>query len=229
MRNYKGSRLLIVDDNAALTWRLQSFLGKQFDVHIARTGGEGRRMAETEQYDAVILDLGLPDISGESVCLVLRQQNIATPILVLSGEGALESKVRLLDDGADDYLTKPFEPSELLARIRALVRRHPDTSAVTTLEVGDLIIDTARRTVTRAGVSILLRRKEFDLLEYMARNQGIIVTQAMILDHIWEDSRKDAWGDSIRVHIKHLRDKVDRPFATPLIRTARGVGYVLEG
>lgn len=185
-------------------------------------------MGMEADYDALILDLGLPDIPGEKICMDLRERNVHTPILVLTGEDGLDSKVRLLDCGADDYLTKPFEAAELLARIKALVRRHTPNSSTSRLKIGDLIIDPKRRRVERAGIHIPLRRKEFDILEYLARNSGTIVTPAMILEHVWNDYGKDAWSNTVRVHIKHLRDKVDRPFDTQLIKTARGVGYVLE-
>lgn len=221
-------RLLLVDDNAALTWRLQDHLNKQFEVQIARSGSEGHRMAQTGRFDAIILDLGLPDIGGEEVCLALRKDHIATPILILTAEDAVGSKVRLLEGGADDYLTKPFEISELLARIKALLRRRYTQAPSSVIHVGELTIDPHRRTVERAGQPITLRRKEFDILEYLARHRGTIVTQAMILDYIWDDLDKSTWNNTIRVHIKHLRDKIDRPFGTELIKTARGVGYLLD-
>jgi two-component system OmpR family response regulator len=220
-------RLLIVDDNAALTWRLQSFLSNSFDVHVARTGTEGLRLAKSGRFDAMILDLRLPDLDGETICVALRKQQSDMPILILSGEGDLEYRVRLLNEGADDYLTKPFETKELLARTKALMRRNHRMTTSSALRVGDLVIDTSKRSVTRGGIPIDLRRKEFDILECLARNHGTVVTPAMILDQVWEDPENDGWGTIVRVHIKNLRDKIDKPFQQPLIRTARGVGYML--
>jgi two-component system OmpR family response regulator len=221
-------RLLVIDDNAALGWRLQNYLHKQFEVELAKTGEDGIRLASSGRFDEIILDLGLPDTNGHEVCQRLRQNGIAVPILILSGEGETDRKVQLLEDGADDYLTKPFEPPELLARINALIRRHQSKNLSSMLRLGDLIIDTRSRAVTRQGVTIALRRKEFDILEYLVNNRGTIVTQPMIIDHIWNDPDKDAWANTVRVHIKHLRDKIDRPFDTPLIKTAHGVGYLIE-
>lgn len=221
-------RLLVIDDNAALGWRLQSYLHKQFAVDVARTGEEGLHMTNTTHYGVIILDLGLPDMNGQEVCQKLRLEGGVTPIIILSAEIATNSKVQLLDSGADDYLTKPFEPSELLARIKALIRRHEaaqDQAPV--LQVQDLVVDTNRRIVTRGGVPVPLRRKEFEILEYLVRNRGTIVTQDMIIDHVWHELDRTAWANTVRVHIKHLRDKIDRPFDAQLIRTAHGIGYII--
>jgi two-component system OmpR family response regulator len=224
----KIMKLLIVEDNVALAWRLQKALNKPFDVHLARTGSEGQRLAASGRYDAIILDLGLPDISGDEVCTALRAGGITSPILVLTAEGALHSKVRMFKIGADDYLTKPFEMIELQARLQALVRRRQVGLPHLVLKIDDLTINLSKRIVERNGIPILLRRKEFDILEYLARNRGKIVTQTMILNHVWGELDHTAWSNSVRVHIKHLRDKIDRPFAIPLIKTERGVGYILE-
>lgn len=220
-------RLLVIDDNVALLWGLQSLL-ENFELQAARTGEEGQRLAESGRYDAIILDLGLPDISGKEVCKRLRQKGVLTPILVLSAEAGLNTKVQLLEMGADDYLTKPFQRAELKARLQALLRRRQVGTPSPILKIGDLTIDPSRRSVERGGVSISLRRKEFDILEYLVRNCGKVVTQSMILNHVWDDSSKDAWANTVRVHIKRLRDKIDRPFASQLIKTAHGVGYIVE-
>lgn len=220
-------KLLVIDDNVALGWRLQNYLDSQFDVQVARTGAEGQRRAQIKQYDVIILDLGLPDIQGEEVCRLLRQNGVMTPVLVLTAAVEIDSKVRLLEMGADDYLTKPFDLAELRARIHALVRRRQaEPNAL--LTAGDLIVDPNRRMVKRGDVHINLRRKEFDILEYLVRNRGKIVTQEMIREHVWDETEGDLWNNTIRVHIKYLRDKIDRPFGSPLIKTAHGVGYTLE-
>lgn len=221
-------RLLIVEDNVPLAWRLQAYFEKEFDVCVARNGTDGLRLAETGRYDIMLLDLSLPDMSGEEICKALRAQALTTPILILSGESALHCKVRLLEIGADDYLTKPFEPTELQARVRALLRRRQVGKPPVVLAVDNLQLDPQRRTVTRQGTKIPLRRKEFDILEYLLRNQGKVVTPTMILSHVWGDLEKDSWSNTVRVHIKHLRDKIDRPFDGALIKTARGVGYIID-
>src|SRR5262249_38783942 len=152
---------------------------------------------------------------------------VHTPILVLTGIDDLNSRVALLNAGADDYVTKPFSIAELKARLGAILRRAPNSYNSSVLSVQDLTIDSERRPVERRGVVIALRRKEFDILEYLVRNSGRPVTRAMILDHVW-DGTKDAWNNTVDVHIKHLRDKVDRPFDAPLIKTAYGIGYMID-
>jgi len=221
-------RLLIVDDNALLTERLKTHLEERFNIDTAHTGAAGEKLATTRPYDIIVLDLGLPDISGEQVCVNLRQAGIMIPILILTAESDIDSKVRLFTCGADDYLTKPFEFAELDARISALLRRRQLDSPLSLLEVGDLIINPSRRSVTRNGVPIHLRRKEYEILEYLVRNLGKPVTPDMILRDVWNKNDTDERKPTVRVHIKYLRDKVDRPFTTPLIKTAHGVGYTIE-
>ncbi len=221
-------RLLIVDDNVFLTERLETHLEDRFTIDTAYTGVEGEELAKTRPYDVVILDLGLPDISGEEVCAHLRQAGMMMPILILTAESDTDTKVRLFESGADDYLTKPFEFAELDARIYALLRRRQADSPLSLLEVGDLIINPSRRTVTRGGVPIHLRRKEYEILEYLVRNLGKPVSPDMILRDVWDRSDTDERKPTVRVHIKYLRDKVDRPFTKPLIKTAHGVGYTIE-
>lgn len=221
-------RLLIIEDNLALAWRLQASLESDFEVHVARTGVSGQRQAETGRFDMILLDLGLPDMNGAEVCSAIRKAGVVTPILILTGEDTVQTKVHLFGIGADDYLTKPFESEELRARITALLRRRQVGAPPVLLHVGELCIDPSQRTVAYGGSPIQLRRKEFDILEYLARNQGKVVTQAMIFNHVWGEFDKDVWNNTVRVHVKHLRDKIDRPFNTSLLKTARGVGYVLE-
>jgi DNA-binding response OmpR family regulator len=221
-------RVLVIEDSVALVWRLQAHLDKHFTTKVARLGTEGLRLAQGNQYDIILLDLGLPDISGEEICVSLRKNDIVTPIIILTGEDEIKTKVHLLNIGADDYLTKPFDMSELLARIQALLRRHQVESTPTLLHADDLVVDTQQRTVKRDDTPIVLRRKEYEILEYLIRNRGRVITHTMLLSHVWGEWDDAPWKSSIRVHVKNLRDKVDRPFARPLIKTARGIGYTIN-
>ncbi len=218
-------KILIIDDNAALVRSLRDFLGKDFIIDTARTAKSGLRQAITAKHDIIILDIGLPDGRGDDVCRQIRANHIISPILILSGVQSVQSRVDLLETGADDYLVKPFSLAELRARIVALTRRTPNIYRNRTLAFEDLTIDLDKREVWRAGQEVTLRRKEFDILAYLAHNRGRTVTRAMILDHVWE-SDKDRWQNTVDVHIKHLRDKLDRPFGRPFIKTAYGIGYV---
>jgi two-component system OmpR family response regulator len=174
-----------------------------------------------------VLDLKLPDMTGLDVCKTLREAGVETPVLILTANDDTESKVELLNGGADDYLTKPFNINELKARITALSRRQPRTYTHSTITLHDLVIHTNERKVYRDGVLIPLRRKEFDILTYLVNNRGRVLTRQMILGNAW-DANKDTWNSTVDVHIKHLRDKIDRPFKTSLIKTAYGVGYVID-
>jgi two-component system copper resistance phosphate regulon response regulator CusR len=220
-------KLLLIEDNKPLADSLKKQLGKTFIIDACRNGEEGLQQAISGSYDIIVLDLGLPDKNGHEVCRGIRANGVSTPVLILTGVDDIASRVALLDDGADDYLTKPFNVAELRARLGALLRRPTNTYMPNVLTVRDLVLDPAKRSVERAGVPIMLRRKEFDILEYLVRNQGRPVTRAMILDHAWDGS-KDAWNNTVDVHIKHLRDKVDRPFGSTLIQTAYGIGYMID-
>jgi DNA-binding response OmpR family regulator len=221
-------KLLLIEDNKMLADSLKKQLGKTFIIEAYRNGEEGMQQAIASSYDIIVLDLGLPDRNGHDVCRGIRANGVSTPIIILTGVDDVQSRVALLDDGADDYLTKPFNTAELRARIGALLRRPTTTYTPNILKVRDLVLDPAKRSVERAGQPISLRRKEFDILEYLVRNQGRPVTRAMILDHAWDGS-KDAWNNTVDVHIKHLRDKIDRPFGSTLIQTAYGIGYMVDG
>ncbi len=220
-------KLLIIEDNRSLAESLKKQLSKSYIVEVYRTGEDGLAHAVTGAYDIIILDLGLPDKHGYEVCKQIRIARVHTPVLILSAVSDVPSRVALLNIGADDYLTKPFSMAELKARIGALMRRVPEGYNENVLTASDLVIDPERRRVERGGVRIALRRKEFDILEYLVRNQGRPVTRSMILDHAWDGS-KDAWNNTVDVHIKHLRDKVDRPFESALIKTAYGIGYMID-
>lgn len=220
-------KLLIIEDNQRLAQKIKRQFSKQHVVDLARTGIEGEQRALESEYAVILLDLGLPDKNGFTVCRELRQLNITTPILILTGHDRVDSRVALLESGADDYLTKPFDAAELQARVSALSRRGEQVYTDSVITVQDMTINTARREVSRGGVRIPLRRKEFDILEYLVANRGRALSREMILRHAWE-SDKDNWNNTVDVHIKHLRDKLDKPFSTPLIKTAYGIGYMVE-
>lgn len=220
-------KILIVEDNVLLAKRVKSLLSKNYLVDLVHNGRDGLCFAQAIQYDVIILDLGLPDLHGIKVCEELRDQRVKSAILILSGINDTLSRVQLLNSGADDYLTKPFNGAELQARIKALLRRQPNMLIKNTMVIGDLEIDINKREVRKGSVLIYLRRKEFDILRYLVKNQGRPVSREMILEHVWE-SGTDSWNNTVDVHIKHLRDKIDRPFKSSLIKTAYGIGYMVE-
>jgi DNA-binding response OmpR family regulator len=220
-------KLLIIEDNPRLSEKMKQQLQKWYIVEIANSGDEGLRLVSTKSFDIVLLDLGLPDIPGIEVCKQIRQLTSETPILVITGIDTTESRVDLLDNGADDYITKPFDLSELRSRIGALARRSLRSKSIPLLKVGDLVIDPASRKVMRDNTSIYLRKKEFDILEYLVVNTGRVLSRQMIINHAWPVTTT-SWTGSVDVHIKQLRDKVDRPFSYPLIKTSYGVGYMVD-
>lgn len=220
-------KLLIIEDNQLLAAGLRGVLKQSFTIDVAHTGEQGIELASQADYGAIMLDLGLPDMPGEEVCQYLRQHDITIPIIITTAEKDPSRCVQLLDEGADDYITKPYNTDILQARLRALFRRSSNTPSNKRIVVKDLVIDPDSRHVERDGVSIYLRKKEFDILEYLARNRGRAVTRTMILNHVWETGRS-GWNNTIDVHIKYLRDKVDKPFDTQLIKTAHGIGYMLD-
>lgn len=222
--------LLCIEDNADLVESLRHFLAAGSSITHAPSGKEGLRLIDSGKYDAVILDLGLPDIPGLEVCRELRHNSFDVPILVLSGVKDSNTKVSLFKAGADDYMTKPFTIAELRARLFALLKRvNPERGSddMRMLICGSLTLDPLSRQVKRAGRPINLRRKEFDILEYLMRNQDKIVTRSMIMDNVW-DSGSSSWDSTINVHIKRVRDKVDRPYKRKFIRTAYGLGYTIS-
>jgi DNA-binding response OmpR family regulator len=220
-------KLLLIEDNKRLCDRIKHQLGKSYVIDVVHAGQDGIATATETQYVVIILDLGLPDITGLSVCQQLRALHVDSPILILTGFDEVRMRVLLLDSGADDYITKPFDSNELRARVAALARRQSLRHTSSTLTLRDLVIDTERRTVHRSGKHIELRRKEFDILEYLVNNSGRVLTREMIINHAW-DSSKTSWNSTVDVHIKHLRDKIDRPFSSPLIKTAYGLGYRVD-
>ena len=219
--------MIIEDDQTIADFVARGLRESGFAVDHASDGETGLEAALQQTHDVAIVDLMLPKRDGLSVIDELRRRGKSTPVLILSARRSVDDRVRGLQTGGDDYLTKPFAFSELLARVQALVRRASRTPEPTTLVVGDLTLDLLTRKVTRAGVSIDLRPREFALLEYLMRNAGKVISKTMILSHVWEYSF-DPQTNIVDVLVSRLRDKIDRPFETKLLHTVRGVGYVLR-
>lgn len=220
-------KILVIEDNPRLSARIKQQLQKSYITEVANSGDEGLEKIANGDYDLALLDLGLPDIPGLEVCKQIREITNRLPILVLTGVDTTTSRVELLDAGADDYVTKPFDIAELKARINALGRRRERSESQPLLVIGDLVLDPASREVSRDGSPIKLRRKEFDILEYLLTNSGRVLSREMIVNHAWPIT-SNTWSGSVDVHIKQLRDKIDRPFSYPLIKTSYGVGYMVE-
>jgi two-component system copper resistance phosphate regulon response regulator CusR len=222
-------RVLVIEDEHKIANSLKKGLGQEsWAVDVAFDGEQGFDLAATEDYDVIILDLMLPKIEGLEICRRLREEeDIHTPILMLTAKGQLEDRVKGLNAGADDYLIKPFAFVELLARIRALVRR-PKTSLNSVLKVADLSLDTLSFRVRRAEKEISLSKKEFALLEYLMRHPGQVLTKDQIINHVW-DYEAEILPNTVEVFIGYLRKKIDRAFKgkPALIKTSRGFGYQL--
>ena len=221
-------RLLLIEDDLMIA----SFVSKGlkeagFVVEHASEGKTGLHMALTSCYDAAVIDIMLPGLDGLAIIDELRQRRIKLPVIILSAKRSIDERVEGLEAGGDDYLTKPFSFSELLARIQALIRRASDTPEPTRITVGDLSIDLRMRLVMRADKKIALQPREFLLLEYLARNAGRVVSKTMIMEHVW-DYNFDPQTNVVESRICRLRDKIDKDFDTPLIHTVRGLGYVLK-
>jgi len=220
-------RILVIEDEEKIANFIRRGLKeKGYSVDVASDGEQGDFLATTEKYDLIILDLMLPKIDGITLCKRLREEKISIPILMLTVRDTVRDKVIGLDSGANDYLTKPFAFEELLARIRALLRRIDSTQAAK-LEADDLVLDLIAHKVTRAGKEIELTSKEFALLEYLMRNKGVVVTRTMISEHVW-DINFDTFTNIIDVYINYLRNKIDKDFKKKLIHTVRGKGYILK-
>ncbi len=217
-------RVLVIEDNPKVGKVIRKGLGEHgFVAEVTRSGRDGERLARSNAYDAIILDLMLPDHEGVVLCHNLRHDGLSTPILMLTALSETQDKVGGLNAGADDYLTKPFEFEELLARVRALLRRG-SASEAHSLEFEDLCMDLSRQCVTRAGETIELKRKEFALLEYFMRNPHRVLTRSAIGEHVW-GAEVNPDSNVIDVYISNLRRKVDKPFDRPLIHTVIGSGY----
>ena len=221
-------RALLVEDDATIGEFVARGLREAgFAVDHAPDGEAGLTDATAQSYDVAIVDLMLPKRDGLSLIEELRRRGVATPVLILSARRSVDDRVRGLQTGGDDYLTKPFAFAELLARVQALVRRASRAPEPTTLTVEDVTLDLLSRRVTRAGKAIDLRPREFALLEFLMRNAGKVVSKTMILSHVWEYNF-DPQTNIVDVLVSRLREKIDRPFDKKLLQTVRGVGYVLR-
>jgi len=219
--------LLIEDDRTIADFVMRGLREAGFAVDHEADGEAGLEAALQQPYDVAIVDLMLPRRDGLSVIDALRKRGAATPVLILSARRSVDDRVKGLQAGGDDYLTKPFAFAELLARVQALVRRASRSPEPTTLTVEDLVLDLLSRRVTRGGTAVDLRPREFALLEYLMRNAGKVVSKTMILSHVW-DYRFDPQTNIVDVLVSRLREKIDRPFEKKLLQTVRGVGYVLR-
>lgn len=220
-------RILLVEDDPDISDFIKKGLEEEFyTVDIAEDGNTAVLMANSQTYDLIILDIMIPQMDGLDICVYLRNKGIKTPIIILTALSSVDNKVKGLECGADDYLTKPFAFSELLARIKAIMRRRSDI--LIELTVSDLKIDIFSRRVFRGQREIFLTPKEFSLLEYLVRNKGRVVSRTQIIENVWGYSY-DPNTNVVDVHIKYLREKVDKDFEKKLIHTVRGVGYIIKG
>src|SRR5580693_3661877 len=219
-------RLLLVEDDA----RIARFVAKglreeSYAVDVVANGDDAVYQAEINDYDVVILDVMIPGMDGFATCRAIRARGKRTPILMLTARDGVEDRITGLDSGADDYLTKPFEFGELLARLRALLRR-PKEVRSPQIVVGDLVLDTAAQTVKRGNRAISLTTKEYALLEFLARNPGRVIGRAEIAEHVWDESF-DPFSNLTEVYVNRLRKKIDAPGSEPLLHTRRGAGYFI--
>jgi len=219
-------RVLVVEDEK----RIADFLSRGlqsagYTVEVANTGGQAVDIVHSTEFDLVVLDLGLPDMDGLQVLQKIKNRKTIPPVLILSARDSVDDRVKGLEQGADDYLVKPFAFVELLARARVLLRRGAPTPE--RLQVGDLMLDCIRRKVNRNSDSIELAPKEFSILEYMMRNRGRPLSRTMIVEHVW-DMDYDGLTNIVDVYIRHLRSKIDDKYPTKMIHTVRGIGYMLD-
>ena len=219
--------LLVEDDRKIASFILKGLKAEGFAVDHAADGENGLHLALTEPYDAAVIDIMIPIKNGLSLIEEMRRESVKTPVIILSAKSSVDDRVRGLQTGGDDYLTKPFAFSELLARIQALIRRSSEQSEPTKLTVADVTMNLLTREVVRAGKKIDLQPLEFSLLEYLMRNAGRVVSKTMIMEHVW-DYYFDPQTNVVESRIYKLREKLDKNFPTRLIHTVRGVGYVFK-
>ncbi|MBM3814710.1 MAG: response regulator transcription factor [Acidimicrobiia bacterium] len=219
-------RLLVVEDEARIAdFARRGLESSGYAVDVAGDGKQALELVYGTEYDLIILDLMLPDIDGLDLLKKIRNRKSSPPVLILSARDAVDDRVKGLEQGADDYMVKPFAFVELLARVRAMLRRGQPTPEK--LQVGDLVLDCIRRKVTRSGEMIELAPKEFSILEYMMRNPGRPLSRTMIVEHVW-DVEYDGLTNIVDVYIRHLRSKIDDRYPLKMIQTVRGVGYMLD-
>ncbi len=217
-------RVLVVEDEQKINRAVcQALREESYAVDAAYDGEDGEQLSEINDYDLIILDIMLPKKDGLRVCADIRRRGDATPILLLTAKDAPEDRIQGLDSGADDYLVKPFHMGELMARVRALLRRD-STAKSTRLQVDDLVLDTSSHRVTRDDAPIELTSKEYAILEYFMRHPNQVLTRTMISEHVWDDEF-DSFSNIIDVYIRRLRRKIDDPSPTKLLHTIRGSGY----
>jgi DNA-binding response OmpR family regulator len=214
--------LIVEDDRSVARFLRQAASEAGYSVEAAETGPAGLELSLSLVFDLIVLDLTLPEMDGLEVCRRLRAAHVETPVLIITARDTLEDKLAGLDGGADDYIVKPFQVAELLARMRALLRR--GQSSPTVLQVGDLTLDPATRAAARGGRQIRLSATEYALLEYLMRNAGRVLTRSMILEHVWQYSFEGN-DNVLDVYISYLRRKIDKAHGQPLIHTVRGVGF----
>jgi len=219
--------LVIEDDQETALFLKKSLKESGHSAELAHDGDTGLSLAQDDDFDVLIVDRMLPERTGLSVIETLRADGDKTPVLILSALGEVDDRVKGLRAGGDDYLTKPYAYSELLARVEALARRSTPEEAETRYAVGDLELDRLSHKVTRAGQDILLQPREYRLLEYLMKNAGQVVTRTMLLEHVW-DYHFDPQTNVIDVHISRLRAKIDKNFETPILHTVRGAGYMIR-
>jgi heavy metal response regulator len=219
--------LVVEDDKKIASFIVKGFKQAGFAVDQASNGEDGVHLALHEPYAAAVIDIMLPGLDGLSLIEELRKQKVNTPVIILSAKRSVDDRIKGLQTGGDDYLTKPFAFSELLARVQALIRRASNTTEPTRLSVGDISIDLLTREVTREGKKIDVQSKEFSLLEYLMRNAGRAVSKTLIMEHVY-DYNFDPQTNVVDVLVCRLRNKIDRDFEKKMINTIRGVGYVLK-
>lgn len=220
-------KILLVEDDEVLCEIVRTVFQKEgFIIEVSHDGGEGLYLAENFAPDAIILDVGLPTLNGFSLLQTLREKGLTMPVLFLTEKKAVQDRIHGLNSGADDFLPKPFDYGELVARVRAIIRRSKG-SASSKIVVGDMEIDVAARTVERGGYPIALTAKEFNLLEYLALHAGQVISRTELLEHLYND-KFETISNVIDVYIKFLRDKIDAQHPSKLLHTVRGAGYILK-